>query len=263
MDRRRPSVQEDHVALAPTRIQTKTALLVAPDELETVHDEASNHAAAEDVKAFLLANGISDEGTALGDLVVSEREFAPKVLPAPRIESIGSKTVHAYCEPLLPFLPVEDLAEPLPDSAIISDADPILEYLREVRIDFSPAIEPTALHFTPPPQLAPLPLPQLPLRLPAHLAPQPMGPEPTLHEQAAIGTAVMRYRGPAKSNFSARVLTVKKRRAPLWAAALIGAAIGTLLLTSSVFTVEVLASKAAAKKNDPPAEKPKPWVMPK
>jgi hypothetical protein len=273
MERRRQNpVPDDFRGLSATRVQTKT-VCVAPDELETVHEQVGQHAVLEDVKAYLRAVGVSDEGTCMGDMVMSGA-MAPQVLPAPivapepRIESVA-RTVHAYCEPLLPFLPVEDLAapsesdlvdedlyepQPLPESAIIANKgdDPILEYLREVSADFSPSVEPTGFHVS---------------QSLAQIAPRAMAPEPTVHEQAAVKTSFIRYQRPAKSNFSARVLAVKKRRTPLWAAALMGMLIAVLLLTSSIFTVEVLASKIGKAKAEKveTTEAPEliPWVVPR
>ncbi len=280
----RPQPPEDFAGIAPTRVQTRTVGL-APDELETVNDQANRFAARADIEAYLSAvdptGRISDEGTCLGDMV-SPGTLSPQVLPAPRPSSaVEPRTVHAYCEPMLPFLPVEDLEPPeemdlfpepevlyqpaplapLPLSSKIED--PILEYLREVSADFSPTVEPTALRM--------LPETSDPLVLPVvtsspHLTRQTMGPEPTTLEQAHVNTTCMRYK-PGKSNFSARVLSLKKRRTPLWAAALMGALIAVLLLTSSVFTVEVLASKlrshAPAKLTTPVLPEPQPWVVPR
>jgi hypothetical protein len=284
MERRRPisPPPDDVTGRAPTRLQTKT-VCVAPDEVETVHDQTSNHAALDDIQAYLKAMGeAGDEGTCMGDMVApgakvlaapplaSKMLPAPKVLPAPILPSSivpaitasmvhEPKTVHAYCEPMLPFLPVEDLAAPMEEEVDLedlyeprlepSDDDPIQEYLREVTDDFEAAIVVPVR--TPPP----------------HIAPQPLG-EMTMLEQVNVKTACVRYKPPVNSgNFSARMPAVKKRRTPLWAAALMGALISVLLLTSSVFTVEVLASKRT--KTPPAAPKPvetqdpQPWVVPR
>jgi hypothetical protein len=235
---------------APTRLQTRT-VCVAPDEVETVHDPALRYAASAEVKAYLKKMGEGDEGTCMGDMV-SPGSLSPKVLPAPRNQpSIEPKTVHAYCEPALPFLPVEDLAGPFEDHLddpleelyeprLPSPADdPILEYLQEVAGDSDPAIFPVR---TPPP----------------HCAPRPAA-EVTMLEQAHVKTSCV----------SVRDLAVTKRRTPMWAAVMMGLLISILLLTSSVFTVEVLASKLARSRTPPSAPKmidtgePTPWVIPR
>ena len=83
MERRRsnPVPPDDFRGLSATRVQTKT-VCVAPDEVETVHEQTSNHVAYEDLQAYLKAAGVSDEGTCLGDMVMAGA-LAPKVLPAP------------------------------------------------------------------------------------------------------------------------------------------------------------------------------------
>lgn len=282
---------EDFAGIAPTRVQTKT-VAVAPDELETLYEQAERVVPMAEIEAYLRSTGAArDDATCLGDMLSEAAVPAVKPVEEPR-------TVRAYCEPLLPFLPVEDLAEPRSDEleeledfedlvAPIDEpvqsqedlSDPVVEYLRAMSDDFSDGVERTMMGVEDARSdpLARISLPaqdtpfsKLPLVVPV---PSPMTPrstpDPTIPEQAVVKTTCVRGRGRKTGAVSsALVPALKKRRTPLWLAALMGATIAGLLLTSSLFTVEVLASKQSAKNLQAPAKTaptntPAPTVTPR
>jgi hypothetical protein len=285
---RRPA-HEDFSGLSPTHVQAKT-VCVAPDELETLHEKAARHAAEKDIAAYLAAMGQSrDDATCFGDML--DRAPAAET-PRPASSSQEPHTVHAYCEPLLPFLPVEDLAPAVdpsepddlpapvagdtapirigkrnapraePDASLTPSEkplDPILEYLREVSAEISPTAEPTALARTPDRVRAvKTPLPALIPNRPSAFG--ELAAERTAPEQAAIHTMCVKRPGLASSG---KVPTLRRGK-PVWQVAVTAILIAALLLMSSAFTVEVLASKRIpVKAQSIPAEDVTPWVVPR
>lgn len=264
---------EDLSGIAPTRVQTKT-VAVAPDELETLHERADGVVAPAEIEAYLRSLGAArDDATCLGDML------SEAAVPAPPKAVHEPRTVQAYCEPLLPFLPVEDLAAPDeadelddvlspfedPDEPEEDASDPVVEYLRAMSEDFSTGPERTVMGvgddlpdpFGDPPEAEEdVPLSKLPLvvPVPSPMAPR-LAPDPTVPEQAVVDTCCVRGRGRKKPEVSSAVVpALKKRRTPIWVAALMGATIAGLLLTSSLFTVEVLASKQKVRKAVQPSK---------
>jgi hypothetical protein len=244
---------------------------VSADELETVREPTEKHAVMEDLYKYLADMGeIRDDATCLGDMVEPDAHFAhPRDVSSEPAEVLEPKTVRAYCEPLLPFLPVEDLEDPMAEyDDLVSPiearpaardpadgSDPIVEYLRE-SASFALPAEPTRMRRS---------------DAEARAVPRVIPAENTEPEQAVVKTACVRPRYPVAQYgvvSSAVIPSFTKRRSPLWIAAALGVVIAALLLTSSVFTVEVLASKIAATRTSitepaPPAPPPIPVVIPR
>jgi hypothetical protein len=166
----------------------------------------------------------------------------------------------------------DDMLSPFedPDENEEDASDPVVEYLRAMSEDFSTGPERTVMGVgddlgdpdLPDPLGDPweaeeeMPLSKLPLvvPVPSPMAPR-LAPDPTVPEQAVVDTCFVRGQARRKLEVSSAVVpALKKRRTPIWVAALMGATIAGLLLTSSLFTVEVLASKQKAGKTMQPSE---------